>query len=567
MSDARFVDVLEICISDIVAGRRTVADCLAEWPQFSDELAPLLEAASAVREQPAVAERPPDPARRAQFMAALRETPQQSPRARPLRAISRLFAGPLSLPALALPPLGLPAPGRAGMMASAAAVLVVALAVTLVLGGGTTTAYASTVTIFSGDVEVLRGDSWQQIDDGATLDEGVRLRTGAGGSAVLTFADGSTVGVEAETELLVELVRLNGNRRILLQQFSGRLWNDVVSDERSGSLYVVQTPDVTVTAQGTLFETAVEDDETTVSTSEGLVEVESGDERTFVAPGEVASAKRRGGIGPVQASATTGRAFALTVNAPFTAAIVAPDGKATGVRPDGIAFQQIAGAATSHPSQGSQLLELHRPTPGTYQLHLRRVGEGDGDGEVVLTLGNGREMRVPVERLGDAVRIELRVEVVDGRMRVTPLNPRLIEAHERDGARVVVTDAAQRRARPPKPPGQPERPSDGGEQREQLPPGLQDRALDKLRERLQNDSDGRLRELLESESGKALRERLEERARNRGNGSRGDGNREEGDRGAPGGGRSRDGADGGDGSGGSGGRGNGGGAGKGRPSR
>ncbi|MDP6607372.1 MAG: FecR family protein [Dehalococcoidia bacterium] len=516
MSDARFVDVLEICISDIVAGRRTVADCLAEWPQFSDELAPLLEAAMAMREQPAVDERPPDPARRAQFMAALRETPQQSPRPRPLQAIGRLFAGALTLPALSLPGLG-----RAGVMASAAAVLVVAiLAGTLVLGRGTTTAYASTVTIFSGDVEVLDGDAWQRIEDGAIVDEGARLRTGAGGSAVLTFADGSTVGVEAETELLVELVRLNGNRRILLQQFSGRLWNDVVSDERSGSLYVVRTPDVTVTAQGTLFETAIAGDETTVSTSDGLVEVEAGDERTFVAPGEATSVKRRGGIGPVQATAATGRVFALTVNAPFAAAIVAPDGKATGVRPDGITFQQIAGAATSHPSQGSQLLELHRPTPGAYQLHLRRVGEGDG--EVVLTLGNGREVLVPVERLGDAVRVELKVEVVDGHMRVTPLNVRSVGAHERGAARVVVTDAAQRRARPPGPPGPPR---DGDEQREQLPPGLQNRALDKLRERLQNDPDGRLHELLQGESGRALRERLEERARGRGNSDREEGGR------------------------------------------
>ncbi len=567
MSNPRFDDVLDSCIADIVAGRRTVADCLAEWPQFSDELAPLLEAASAMRDEPRVAERPPDPARRAQFMATLRETPQQSPRPRPLLALGRLLAGPQ---------LALPSFRRAGMMASAAVVLVIAmLAATLVLDRGATTAYASTVTVFTGDVEVRRGDNWDRLEDGATVAEGARLRTGADGSALLTFADGSTVGIEPGTELEIELARINGSRRIFLRQFSGRLWNDVVPDERAGSLYVVRTPNATVTAQGTLFETAVEGDETTVSTADGLVEVESGEERVFVAPGEITSARRSGGIAPVRARAATEQAIGLSVNAPFAAAIVAPDGKATGVRPDGIAFQQIAGAATSHPSQGPQQLELHRPTPGTYQLFLRRVG--DGDGEIVLTLGSGAEVRIPVERLGDAVRIELRVTVVDGRVQVTPVNVRALDARERGGERVVVTEAARRRARPislpfatgtrpagrdenrgggrapdasPTPDG-PGRSSDDGdgaegddrrdreeraeertEQREQRRQGLEERARERLRERIGDESEGRLRQLLDDESGRDLRERLEERARRNG-GNNGGGNGRSGGRDAP----------------------------------
>ena len=198
MSNLRFEDALDRCIADILAGRRSVADCLAEWPQFRDELAPLLEAATAMDAEPPIAERPPNPARRAKLMATIRTTPQQLPRRGLLRVLGRL-----TMPRLTLAP----AVRHAGLVASAAAVLAIAaLAATLVLGRGTSTAYASTVTVFAGSVEQQVDGGWVAVPDGATLSEGARLRTGDDGSAVLTFTDGSTVGIEANTELLIEFV-------------------------------------------------------------------------------------------------------------------------------------------------------------------------------------------------------------------------------------------------------------------------------------------------------------------------------------------------------------------------
>ena len=47
MSDSRFEAALDSCIVEIIAGRSTVADCLADWPQFRDRLEPLLEAVTA----------------------------------------------------------------------------------------------------------------------------------------------------------------------------------------------------------------------------------------------------------------------------------------------------------------------------------------------------------------------------------------------------------------------------------------------------------------------------------------------------------------------------------------
>jgi hypothetical protein len=411
VSNLRFEDALDRCIADVAAGRRSVADCLAEWPQFRDELTPLLEAAMAMGAEPPVAERPPDPARRAELMTMIRTTPQQSPRSGLLRALSHL-----TMPRLAL----VPAVRHAGLVASAAAVLAIAaLAATLVLGGGTSTAYASTITVFAGTIEQQIDGDWVAVPDGATLSEGARLRIGDDGSAVLTFTDGSTVGIEANTELLIEFVVFGVARQISLQQFSGSLWNDVVHDNRAGSFYTVRTPDAVVSARGTLFETSVEGGQTTIDTFDGLVEVAAGEETTFVTPGEFASAHAHQQVVPAQAR-EDGSRLALSVAAPFAASLVAPGGKATGVRQDGVAFNQIAGAATSHPADGDQQLAISRLTPGTSRLLMSRTGEGGG--EIVLQFGS-EQVTLPIAAGDNAVTVELRVSIdADGRVCIEPVN-------------------------------------------------------------------------------------------------------------------------------------------------
>jgi ferric-dicitrate binding protein FerR (iron transport regulator) len=513
VSQPRFEDVLEQCIADLAGGRREIADLLAEWPDFAERLQPLLEAAVAMSAEPRITEQTPDPTRRAAFMAELRETPQQSPRWQPLRALSSII-GALSFAG--------PALGRAGVVASAAAVLAIAaLAATLVLDQGTTTAYASTVSVFAGGVEQQTDSGWIAIADGDQLAEGVRLHTDSEGSALLTFLDGTTVGVEPDSELLIELARFGDSRRIHLQQFAGRLWNDVVADASDGSIYVVSTPDAVITAHGTLFETAVDADETVVNTIEGLVELEAGAEQVFVAPGEVGRAQRHRQLSPIERRASAQQALGLSVNAPYAAAIIAPDGKATGVRPDGVAFQQIAGAATARPNGGSQRLELHDPTPGIYRLLLRRIGEGDG--EIVLTVG-GNELRVPVERLGDAVEVQLRVTIENGKLRVQPINARALQAAEAnaDRERVIVTEAARQRALPLHAPifgyaapggegtgREGSRPSPRGEGATVQPGQRPDEeALRERREDLQEQARAKLRERLEQEGPGGLRDRL-----------------------------------------------------------
>ena len=441
MSGPSFEDVLDACIADILSGHRTLAACLEEWPRHRRRLEPLLDAAAAMQRLPSVAETPPDPARRAQLMAAMRDTPQQSRRRLPFRAVTAL---PAAL-RFGAPWGALPVSGRIGVMTgTAAALAIAAVALTLVLSRDPVTAHASTLTVFAGLVERERGGVWEPLADGAQVDEGAHLRTDAEGSALLTFADGSTVGVEPNTELVIELARVDGSRRIRLRQTAGQLWHDVAPDDRPGALYVVQTPDAVVTVRGTLFETAVEEDGTEVNTTEGLVEIQAGEEQVFVAPGERASARAHRLVAARRDAREAGERLAISIDAPFVASLVAPSGKAVGVRPDGVVYRQIAGATTSNPGEGEQRIDLRRLQPGTYQLLLRRIE--DGGGEVVLTIGP-RELRFPVDRAGDAMRVELHVSFEDGRLEVRPANMRAADPAQIDRReRVIVTEPARQRA-------------------------------------------------------------------------------------------------------------------------
>ena len=432
MSRPRLEEALDACMGDVMAGRRSVEQCLEDWPQLRDQLEPLLEAALELRSGPVVAERPPDPARRAQFMAALRETPQQRPLRRPLRAIERLLAGPGRL---------LPAVGRVGAVAAPAAA-VAALALALVLTGGATTVHAATLTVFEGEIEQQVGGEWLPLADGALLAEGTHLRSGETGSAVLTFFDGSTASLAPNTELLLELASTDGARRIRLQQFAGRLWNDVAPDDRAGALYAVQTPDAVVTAHGTLFETVVTDEDTEVHTVDGLVELRAGEDRVFVAPGERARAQAQRLLTHSAAVAqAASEGMRLDVDGPFTASLRAPNGKAVGVLPAGIDFHQIAGATTSNPGDGPQRIELPTLESGTYRLLLRRIAAGAG--ELVLTVG-ADEQRFPLDRLGEALMVELVVTVEDGRLVVRPVDAHPVAVSPAQHERVVITDARRR---------------------------------------------------------------------------------------------------------------------------
>jgi ferric-dicitrate binding protein FerR (iron transport regulator) len=407
MANPTFDTVLDQCLDEVRAGRLTVQQCLDRWPQHAAALEPVLRAALAVTEL-ALPMAPPDPARRAAFMTALRETPQQRPQAwrRALRAFALPLGGLLRLGAVLVP-----------------AAAIAAAAIVLVLGRGGSTAEASTLTVFAGNAERVEGSGWVPLHDGERLPEGTRLRTDAAGRVLVTFVDGSTVAVDPQTELTIERAQASGVREIALRQWSGRLWSQVAHDERANASFTVRTADATVVAQGTVFETAIADGETAVSTAEGTVEVQTQRERVRVAAGDAVRARLQALLPRVAARA--GAPAAVTVSAPFVASLIGPDGRATGALPDGAVYQQIPGALSSDPGAGAQRIVLGDVASGEYTLILRRVGSGAG---TMVVETEGRERTLPLAAGAETYTLRIRatttpaqtVLAFEGGVQVTP---------------------------------------------------------------------------------------------------------------------------------------------------
>ncbi len=433
MTRPTFDEILDRCIDEVLGGTATVEDCLARWPEFREELEPLLASVVAIRSLPPVALPAPDPARREAFMAQLRQTPQEPPARR-------------LLPRIAWPSFGLGALSLRLATVAAPAAVVAVVAVALMLARGGSTAAAATLTVFGGGVEQEVGGAWQPVEDGATLAEGTRLRTTATGRALITFGDGSTTTLAPETEVALARLRLDGAREIAIDQVTGRLWNDVETDTVAGS-YTVRTPDATVEARGTVFQTVVEADakQTSVTAVQGRVSVVTGDRRVRLAPGEVTRVSSEQ-VSEVVAASFSGR---MTVEAPVAAALVAEDGAATGTREDGVVMRQIPGIVTREESEtGSRQFAFADTPPGVYTLYLtpttdEPVGEG---AQVTLETPSGA-FQIPFGRLGgNTARLRVAVEVVEGRTSIRPLDDHVEEAPEAPSVRVVETERSRQQA-------------------------------------------------------------------------------------------------------------------------
>jgi hypothetical protein len=165
----------------------------------------------------------------------------------------------------------------------AAIVLILALA----LGVGSSVVLApeanavvsvSTLTVVDGAVLISHaGAEFKSARLGDVLVAGDTIRTGNGGGAEITYFEGSSVRLEAQTEIVVERLRTeaDGGTVIGMMQTLGRTWHVVTKLISGSSRYEVRTPSSTASVRGTIFAVDVRVDAdgpaATVTTSEGVV--------------------------------------------------------------------------------------------------------------------------------------------------------------------------------------------------------------------------------------------------------------------------------------------------------
>jgi len=163
----------------------------------------------------------------------------------------------------------------------------IVLVVTLALALGSSAVLApeadayvsrSALTFVAGSVLLSHeGSEFKPAHEGDVIAAGDTIRTEGAAAAEITYFEGSSVRLEADTQIVVESLRTeaDGGTVIGMMQTLGRTWHVVTKLISGGSRYEVRTPSSTASVRGTIFLVAVQVDAdgpaATVTTSEGVV--------------------------------------------------------------------------------------------------------------------------------------------------------------------------------------------------------------------------------------------------------------------------------------------------------
>ena len=105
---------------------------------------------------------------------------------------------------------------------------------------------STTLSILSGDVFVMKGDSdnWKDAKDGMKLAAEDSVKTGADSYALITFFEGTTMNIEPDTEITISELAVNeetDSTFVRLKQTAGETWNRVEKLTDSASKYEIET--------------------------------------------------------------------------------------------------------------------------------------------------------------------------------------------------------------------------------------------------------------------------------------------------------------------------------------
>lgn len=136
----------------------------------------------------------------------------------------------------------------------------IALLVALTLGLGSSVVLAprvdaqtslTTLTLVDGHVLVRHGDGdFAPAREGDVVAAGDTVRAGTGASAELTYFDGSSMRLEADTEFVVASLRTDRGAVIGMTRVLGRAWHVVTKLVSGNTRYDVRGPSSTASVRG-----------------------------------------------------------------------------------------------------------------------------------------------------------------------------------------------------------------------------------------------------------------------------------------------------------------------------
>jgi len=244
---------------------------------------------------------------------------------------------------------------------------------------------AATLSVLSAPVErIAPGSRAERAGSGMDLAEGDRVRTGPGGAALITFLDGSTLTVLADSDVTVKQAPTRADRngiRVLIHV--GRVWARAVQALGRSSITLESNEYAAAAHDGLIGAERVGETFTCWTRRGELRLTERGGQADVVlAPGQ--RARARLGL------ATTAEPFVpaasiveISTSGPVVPLLRIPEsGQAAGFTAPGAEVNQVFGALTS--GRGNTWrVEVPGGQPGAYTLVL--TGTGDGPFTVKIT--------------------------------------------------------------------------------------------------------------------------------------------------------------------------------------
>ena len=243
-------------------------------------------------------------------------------------------------------------------------------------------AVTATLSVLTAPVERVGGEAGAPEPGvtGMNLAEGDRIRTGAGGAALITFLNGSTVTLLSDTEITVKQAPTGRAKaagiRMLIH--TGRVWARVVQAAGSRSTLTLESNDYTATAHDGLIGAEQSAGTFVCWTRRGTVWLtdKSGQTDTVLVAGQRARARFAAAVTaePFAPSAST---LEVRTTGPVVPLVRMPDGsRAAGFLAPDVEVNQVFGSLTEAKGGQRWLVEVPGGHEGPYTLILTGTGAG-----------------------------------------------------------------------------------------------------------------------------------------------------------------------------------------------